>query len=120
MIQDILDLMKDNSRTELRGFNITDRCVLADWPKKINCIVKHMRTENIADTNILIKAVIVYVGKKIGHKACGSKYEKELGPWWEIKIKKSINKVRKNVNILERHERRDEEERKIRRTSKEV
>ena len=58
MIQDILDLMKDNSRTELRGFNITDRCVLADWSKKINCILKHITTENIADTNILIKAVI--------------------------------------------------------------
>ena len=26
MIQDILDLMKDNSRTELRGFNKIDRC----------------------------------------------------------------------------------------------
>ena len=111
--------MKDKSRIQLRGFNKFDKCILAKWLWKIDCILVHSRTENI-DTNILIKAVIVYVGKKIGHKACGSKYEKELGPWWEIKIKKSINKVRKNVNILERHERRDEEERKIRRTSKEV
>ena len=30
MIQDILDLMKDNSRIELRGFNKIDRCVLAE------------------------------------------------------------------------------------------
>ena len=30
MIQDIIDLMKDNSRTGLRGFNKTDRCVLAE------------------------------------------------------------------------------------------
>ena len=111
--------MKDKSRIQLRGFNKFDKCIFAKWLWKIDCILMHSRTENI-DTNILIKAVIVYVGKKSGHKACGSKYEKELGPWWEIKIKKSINKVRKNVNILERHERRDEEERKIRRTSKEV
>ena len=30
MIHDILDLMKDNSRIELRGFNKIDRCVLAE------------------------------------------------------------------------------------------
>ena len=59
MIQDILHLMKDNSRTEIRGFNKIDRCILAEWSRKINCILKHIRTENITDTNILIKAVIV-------------------------------------------------------------
>ena len=39
----------------------------------INRILKHIRTENITDTNILIKAVIFYVGQKTGLKACGSK-----------------------------------------------
>ena len=63
MIQDILELMKDNSRIELRGFNKTD-CVRAEWSRKINHILKHIRIEKITDTNILIKAVIVYVGKK--------------------------------------------------------
>ena len=56
MIQDILDLMKDNSRIELTGFNKTD-CVCAEWSRKINHILKHIRIEKIADTNILIKAV---------------------------------------------------------------
>ena len=36
MIQDILDLMKDNSRIKLRGFNKIDRCVLAEWSRKVN------------------------------------------------------------------------------------
>ena len=37
MVQDILGLMKekDNSRIELREFNKIDRCVLAEWSKKI-------------------------------------------------------------------------------------
>ena len=77
MIQDILNLMKENSRIELREFNKIDRSVLAKWSRKINCILKHIRTENITDKNILIKAVTVYVGKKIGLKACGSKNKKE-------------------------------------------
>ena len=44
---------------------------------KLYCILKHIRKENITDTNILIKAVIVYVRKKIGLKDCGSKNKKE-------------------------------------------
>ena len=104
MIQDILDLMKDNSRIELRGFNKIDRYALAEWSSKINCILKYIRTKNITDTNILTKAVIVYVGKKIGLKACGSKNKKESEPWWK-RGKKSINKVRKHINILEGHQR---------------
>ena len=55
MIQDILDLMKDNSRIELRGFNKTDS-VRAEWSRKINHILKHIRIEKITDTNILIKS----------------------------------------------------------------
>ena len=63
-IQAILDLMNDNSEEELTGFNKVDRCVLPDWSRKINCILKHIRTEYIVDTNILIKTLIVYVGKR--------------------------------------------------------
>ena len=63
--QDILDLMKDNSGTELGRFYKIGRCVLAEWSRKINRILKHIRNENIKDTNILTKAVIVYVGKKV-------------------------------------------------------
>ena len=58
MTQDILDLMKDNRKIELRGFNKIDRCLLNECSrKKKNCILKQIRTENITDTNILIKAV---------------------------------------------------------------
>ena len=105
--------MKDNIRIELRGFNKIDRCVLAEWSRKTNCILKHIRTENITDTNVLIKAVIVYVGKKIGLKACESKNKKEWEPWWKRRIKKSINKVRQHIIILEHHQRED-----IKRTEK--
>ena len=65
MMQDMLDLIKGNSRIELRRFNKIDRCLLAEWSRKINCILKDIRPENITDTNILIKAVIVYVMKEI-------------------------------------------------------
>ena len=80
MIRDILDVMKDNCRIELRGFNKIDRCAFAEWSRRVNCASKHIKTENIIDTNILIKAVIVFVGKKVGLKACRSKNKKESEP----------------------------------------
>ena len=43
---------------------------------------------------------MVYAGKNIGLKAYGSKKKKESEPWWKRTIKKSINKVRKQMNIF--------------------
>ena len=48
---------------------------------------------------------MIYVEKKIGLKACGSKNKREQKPWWKRRIKKSINKVRKHINILQYHQR---------------
>ena len=71
----------------------------------LSYILKHIRTQNITDTNILIKAVIVYVGKMIGLKACRNKNKKELEPWWKRRMEILINNGRKHINILERHHR---------------
>ena len=75
--------------------------------KNKSFILRHIRTENIRDTNILLKAVIVCVGKKIGFKAWRSKnmghgknkWESER--WW----KRGIKNKWKHINILERHQR---------------
>ena len=114
MIQDMLDLIKSNIGIEIRGFNKVNRCVLAAWSMKINRILKQMRTENNTDTSIMIKAAVVFVGKKIDLNACGSKNKKELETWWKRGIEQAITYVRKHINILDRMspERRDKEERK--------
>ena len=39
--------MKGNCGIELRGLNKIDRCVLAELTRNINCILKHIRTENM-------------------------------------------------------------------------
>ena len=47
MIEDVLYLMKDNSGIELGGINKVDRCVIAEWSRNRNCILKHIGMENI-------------------------------------------------------------------------
>ena len=44
--------------------------------------------------------------KKIGLIACGSKNKKELEAWCK-KILKTIDEVRKHMNILQRHQRKE-------------
>ena len=72
--------MKGNSGIVLRGLNKADRCVLAEWSRKINLILKHIRTENITGTNKLIKAVIVYVGKRLALKLVEVKRKRNRNP----------------------------------------
>ena len=54
---------------------------------KINCILKHIRTENITDTNILIKAVRVYVGKKMALKLVEVKIKSNQNPGGKLGLK---------------------------------
>ena len=87
MIQNILGLMKHNSRIELRGFNKIDRFLSA------RCVY-------------FDKTVVEYVGNKISIKACESKNKKESKPCRKRRIeKKKKNEVRKHINILDCHQR---------------
>ena len=92
--------MKDNSAIEVRGFNKIDRCVIAEWLRKINRILKDIRTGNIADINILTKAIIGYAGTKVGGKDCGSGNKKKLKPWWKRRIKKNDKSSQEICNHL--------------------
>ena len=88
MIQNILGLMKHDSRIELRGFNKIDRFLSA------RCVY-------------FDKTVVEYVGNKISIKACESKNKKESKPCRKRRIekKKKKNEVRKHINILDFHQR---------------
>ena len=48
-IQDIFDLMKNKSRIDLRGLNKIERCVRTESSRKINHIIRHIRTDKITD-----------------------------------------------------------------------
>ena len=50
---------------------------------------------------------MVNVGKMIDLRGWENKCNKESEPWWKRKINKMINQVRKRINILERHQRRE-------------
>ena len=72
--------MKDKCRIEIRGFNKIDRCALAEWSRQRNCIFKHIPTESINNINILLKAVIAYVGKRLALQLVKVKIKSNQNP----------------------------------------
>ena len=67
---------------------------------KVNRMSELIETKNIAQTNNLIKAAVVWVAYQLGFK----KYEaeKKKDPCWKIRIEEDIKQLKKDINILER------------------
>ena len=68
MIKDILEIMRSGQASIGAGFKCVDRNVLAEWTEKVNRVVSDIQTTNITDTNILINATAIYIGREIGLK----------------------------------------------------
>ena len=102
MIKDILEIMRSGQVSSGGGFKIVDRNLLAEWPKKVNRVVSDIQTTNTTDTNKLINATAIYVGRQIGLKVGGCEGKGNKEPRWKRRINHSIAELRRHFNILER------------------
>ena len=78
-IKGILEIMRSGQVSNGAGFERVDRNVLAEWTKKVNRVVSDIQLINITDTNKLINATAIYIGRQIGLKmgCCEGKRRKE-------------------------------------------
>ena len=102
MIKGILEIMRSGQVSNGAGFKRVDRNVLAEWTKKVNRVVSDIQTTNITDTNKLINATAIYIGRQIGLTVGGCEGKGSKEPRWKRRIKDSIAELRRHVNILER------------------
>ena len=112
--------MRDNSRIELWGFNKIDRYVRTEWSRTINHKLIHIRIEKITDTNSLMKAVIVYVGKRFALKFVEVKIKTKRNPGGKDRLKNDKWSLETHKHLGMSPQRKDKEERKIWGTLKEV
>lgn len=54
--------------------------------------------------NILIKACVINIGKKVGLGPNCKKGNEEKETWWKRRIKQLINELQKHINILKKEE----------------
>ena len=78
-----------------------ERKKLKEEVKKVNEALKYMTTQNITDTNKLLKAAGCVVAKRLGVKK-KKKGGKVKEPWWKRRIKNKIEKMRKELSRLDR------------------
>ena len=60
---------------------------------------------NITETNRLIRACVIFEGKKVGLKPKQRRRNSVKEPCWKRRIKQLVQELQKHINILERKKR---------------
>ena len=105
MIKNIIETVEHNLEEEVNGLKKVDSNLLKDWTMEINAILKGIKSENITETNRLIRACAIFVGRKVGLKPKQRRGNPVKEPWWKRRIQQSIQELRKHINILQRKKR---------------
>ena len=72
---------------------------------KVNAFLTEIKSDKITETNRLIRACVIFVGKKVGLKPNQRRGNVVKETWWKRRIKQSIQELWKHINILERKKR---------------
>ena len=69
---------------------------------KVNAFLIEIKSDNIIETNRLIRGCFIFVGKKVDIKPNQRRGNAVKVPWWKRRIKQSVQELQKHINILER------------------
>ena len=109
MIEEIVQLMRSEKIYNTRALQHVNTNIFSEWVGKVNKIIGKIRAENVTETNRLIGAVALYVSHKVGLKTGKQKRDVRKEPWWKRRIHGAIKELRKQVNILQRNSRGEQE-----------
>ena len=74
---------------------------------KVNAFLIEIKSDNIIETNRLIRGCFIFVGKKVDIKPNQRRGNAMKVPWWKRRIKQSVQELQKHINILERKKREE-------------
>ena len=104
IVDRIIEIMKGEDDYEVFTFKRVEKCKINEITAKVNKLVARIQTDNITDTNKLLKAVRSVVAEKIRLKEV-IEQTKQKEPWWKRRLDMDLNRLRKDINILERKKR---------------
>ena len=81
MMKNMIEIAEHSLDEEVSEFKKVDRNLLKDWTMKVNAILKRIKSENITETNKLIGACTIFVGRKVGLKPNQKKGNVVKEPW---------------------------------------
>ena len=72
---------------------------------KENAFLMEIKSDNIMETNRLIRACVIFMGGKVGLKSNQRRGNAVKEPWWKRRIRQSVQELRERINILDRKKR---------------
>ena len=70
-----------------------DQRKLRDITKKVNAVIRHIETDDVAQTHKLAMEAALYVAIEVGVKKGKRREKKE--PWWKRRIESDITSLRR-------------------------
>ena len=104
-MKNMIEIAEHSLDEEVSEFKKVDRNLLKDWTMKVNAIMKDIKSGNFTETNRLVKACVIFVGRKVDLKPNQRRVNVVKKLWWKRRIQQSILELRKHINILERKKR---------------
>ena len=102
--KEIVDMLKQIVREGKTSdgilFKKVDRKKLRILTTKVNSAISHIKTNNITQTNNLIKACSVWIAEKMGLKKFEPK--EKIVTRWKRRIESEIKELKRNVCLLDR------------------
>ena len=105
MMKNMIEIADHSLDEEVSEFKKVDRNLLKDWTMKVNAIMKEIKSGSFTETNRLVKACVIFVGRKVDLKPNQRRVNVVKKLWWKRRIQQSILELRKHINILERKKR---------------
>ena len=81
IMNEIRALLNEGKNVDGISFKKVDFKRLHEVTTKANAVVKHIPTNNITETNDLVRAISAWVAIQLGLKKCAKRSQKD--PWWK-------------------------------------
>ena len=104
-LKELKALMISNETEEHLPFKKVDQRKLRDVTKKVNALARHIKTDDVTQTNKLAMAAAIWTAKEVKVKK-GKRGEKKE-PWCKGRIESDITNLRRDINRLERERRKE-------------
>ena len=105
IVEKVIQIIQEGKTCDGIVFKKVDSKKLKSQTAKVNAAISHIKTNNITQTNNLIKACSVWIAEEMGLKKFELK-EKKV-PRWKRRIEGDIKRLRKDVCLLDRKEKNE-------------
>ena len=93
IIKNITEMAEHDLDDEVNGFKNVDRNLVKVWAMKVNRVLKEIKSVNMTETNRLIRACVIFVGRKLGLKSNQRRGNAVKETWWKTRIQQLIQEL---------------------------